>query len=102
MCAEAHCGIILSALSPHPLPDTLAHIPSDVLVWAACRLLHSDSPAHEGYPVIPPVLRLLTGLKQVELHVSSGQNAQLDAAAAIPDVQLVLTLARHEQVPFSR
>lgn len=68
----------------------------------SCRLLHPDSPAHEGYPVVPPVLRLLTGLKQVELHVSSGHNAQLEAAAAVPDVQLVLTLARHEQVPFSR
>lgn len=67
-----------------------------------CRLLHPDSPAHEGYAVVPPVLLQLSSLKQVELHVNSGQNAELEAAAAVPDVQLVLTLARHEQVPFSR
>lgn len=66
------------------------------------RLLHPDSPAHEGYPAVPTVFSQLTGLKQVELHVSSGQNARLEAAAGVPDVQLVLTLARYEQSPFSR
>jgi hypothetical protein len=66
------------------------------------QYLPPDAPAHEGYATVPPVLKELHGLKQVDLRLCSGQHAQLAPAARVPDVRLVLTLARHEQVQFNR
>jgi hypothetical protein len=66
------------------------------------QYLPPDAPAHEGYAIVPPVLKELQGLKQVDLRLCSGQHAQLAPAARVPDVRLVLTLARHEQVQFNR
>eukprot|EP00775_Hariotina_reticulata_P012991 gene12991-13120_t len=64
--------------------------------------MHPDSPAHEGYYVVPPVVEGLAQLAKLDLRLCSGHKAQLQAAAAVPDVSLVLTLARHEQMPFNR
>jgi len=64
--------------------------------------MHPDSPAHEGYYVVPPVVESLAQLVKLDLRLCSGHKAQLQAAAAVPDVSLVLTLARHEQEPFNR
>lgn len=66
------------------------------------QYMPADSPAHEGYALLPPVLQQLPGLKQADVRLCTGQYAQLAEAAGVPDVRLVLTLARHEQVQFNR
>jgi imidazoleglycerol phosphate dehydratase HisB len=63
---------------------------------------HRESPAHEGYSIVPHLLGSLPRLHSADLRICSGQDAHLEAAAAVPDVRLVLTLARHEQTPFNR
>lgn len=66
------------------------------------QYLHPDSSAHEGYALVPPVLAELPSLQSLRLTVNSGQNVDLTPAAAVPEVNLVLTLAHYEQTPFNR
>lgn len=64
--------------------------------------MHPDSPAHEGYALVPPVLQELPNLKRLSMQVNSGQSVDLTPASGIPDVNLALTLAHYEQTPFNR
>jgi hypothetical protein len=64
--------------------------------------MHPDSTAHEGYALVPPVVSQLPRLQSLKLTVNSGQNVDLTPAVAVPDVNLVLTLAHYEQTPFNR
>jgi hypothetical protein len=66
------------------------------------QYMHPDSAAHEGYPVVPPLLSRLRGLRQADLHINSGHNVDLAPAARVADLNVVLTLAHYEQEPFNR
>jgi hypothetical protein len=66
------------------------------------QYMHPDSSAHEGYALVPPVLAELPSLQSLRLTVNSGQSVDLTPAAAVPEVNLVLTLAHYEQTPFNR
>lgn len=48
------------------------------------------------------MLAELPSLQSLRLTVNSGQNVDLTPAAAVPEVNLVLTLAHYEQTPFNR
>jgi hypothetical protein len=64
--------------------------------------MHPESSAHEGYALVPAVVSQLPKLQSFKLTVNSGASIDLNPAAAIPDVSLVLTLAHYEQTPFNR
>lgn len=80
---------------PYRLPVPCPHL-------TLLQHMHPESSAHEGYALVPPVLAQLPSLQSLTLNINSGQRVDLTPAAAIPEVNLVITLAHYEQTPFNK
>jgi hypothetical protein len=90
-------GAALRALSALTQLDSLSLVPFEVPTPS-----NADEPKHQGYMGPLCFFSELRELRNAEVHMRSGQCADLRPLSHIPSVCLHLTLEREETTPFNK